>query len=143
MLAVFDRIAPTLRKSISFDNDTAFSQHALLRTMRAMTARFCDAYALWEKGGAANADDRLRRWLPRHIDIDKCRTTKSGTSSSSISRRGNASASRSRSSQSSNNSATTCNSAFHKPLHSLQNPRTSGTRVAFEPLLSRNNHDAG
>ena len=35
MLAVFARIEPALRKSITFDNDTAFAQHALLRTMRA------------------------------------------------------------------------------------------------------------
>jgi len=71
MLAVFDRIAPTLRKSITFDNDTAFAQHGLLRTMRAMTTWFCDAYASWQKGGVENANGRLRRWLPRHIDIDK------------------------------------------------------------------------
>ena len=71
MLAVFDRIAPTLRKSITFDNDTAFAQHGLLRTMRAMTTWFCDAYASWQKGGVENANGRLRRWLPRHTDIDK------------------------------------------------------------------------
>ena len=71
MLAVFDRIAPTLRKSITFDNDTAFARHGLLRTMRAMTTWFCDAYASWQKGGVENANGRLRRWLPRHIDIDK------------------------------------------------------------------------
>ena len=40
MLAVFTRIEPALRKSITFDNDTAFAQHALLRTMRAMTTWF-------------------------------------------------------------------------------------------------------
>ena len=50
MLAVFARIEPALRKSITFDNDTAFAQHALLRTMRAMTTCFCDAYASWQKG---------------------------------------------------------------------------------------------
>ena len=33
MLAVFARIEPALRKSITFDNDTAFAQHALLKTM--------------------------------------------------------------------------------------------------------------
>jgi IS30 family transposase len=71
MLAFFDRIAPTLRKSITFDNDTAFAQHGLLRTMRAMTTWFCDAYASWQKGGVENANGRLRRWLLRHIDIDK------------------------------------------------------------------------
>ena len=36
MLAVFGRIDPHLRRSITFDNDTAFAQHALLRTMRAI-----------------------------------------------------------------------------------------------------------
>ncbi len=71
MLAVFDRIAPTLRKSITFDNDTPFAKNGLLRTMRAMTTWFCDAYASWQKGGVENANGRLRRWLPRHIDIDK------------------------------------------------------------------------
>ena len=60
-----------LRKSITFDNDTAFAQHALLRTMRAMTTWFCDAYASWQKGGVENANGRLRRWLPRQIDIDQ------------------------------------------------------------------------
>jgi IS30 family transposase len=71
MLAVFARIEPVLRKSITFDNDTAFAQHALLRTMRAMTTWFCDAYASWQKGGVENANGRLRRWLPRQIDIDQ------------------------------------------------------------------------
>jgi hypothetical protein len=37
MLAVFGRINLPLRKSITCYNDTAFAQHALLRTMRAMT----------------------------------------------------------------------------------------------------------
>ena len=71
MLAVFARVDPALRKSITFDNDTAFAQHALLRAMRAMTTWFCDAYASWQKGGVENANGRLRRWLPRQIDIDK------------------------------------------------------------------------
>ena len=70
MLAVFGRIDPALRKSITFDNDTAFAQHGLLRSMRDMTTWFCDAYASWQKGGIENANGRLRRWLPRHLDID-------------------------------------------------------------------------
>src|SRR5437660_1706242 len=71
MLAIFARIKPALRKSITFDNDTAFAQHGLLQSMRAMAAWFCDAYASWQKGGVENANGRLRRWLPRHIDIDR------------------------------------------------------------------------
>ena len=46
------------------------STHALLQTTCAMTTWFCDAYA-WQKGGVENAHGRLRRWLPRQIDIDK------------------------------------------------------------------------
>ena len=71
MLAVFGRIDPHLRRSITFDNDTAFAQHGLLRTMRDMTTWFCDAFASWQKGGVENANGRLRRWLPRHLDIDR------------------------------------------------------------------------
>ena len=71
MLAVFGRINPILRKSITFDNDTAFAQYALLRTMRDMATWFCDAYASWQKGDVENANSRLRRCLPRHIDIDR------------------------------------------------------------------------
>ncbi len=71
MLAVFGRIDPVVRKSITFDNDTAFAQHGLLGTMRHMTTWFCDAYASWQKGGIENANGRLRRWLPRQIDIDR------------------------------------------------------------------------
>ena len=32
---------------------------------------FCDAYASWQKGGIENANGRLRRWLPRKLDIDQ------------------------------------------------------------------------
>ncbi|MCW2318815.1 IS30 family transposase [Rhodoblastus acidophilus] len=36
-----------MRKSITFDNDTALARHTLLRNMRGMTTWFCDAYASW------------------------------------------------------------------------------------------------
>jgi hypothetical protein len=71
ILAAFARVEPVLRKSITFDNDIAFAQHTLLRTIRAMTIRFCDAYASWQKAGVEYANGRSRRWLPRQIDVDK------------------------------------------------------------------------
>ena len=36
-----------------------------------MTTWFCDAYASWQKGGIENANGRPRRWLPRHLEIDR------------------------------------------------------------------------
>ncbi|SNY93003.1 Transposase and inactivated derivatives, IS30 family [Cohaesibacter sp. ES.047] len=69
MMSIFRRLDPALRKSVTFDNDTTFAQHSLLRSMFNMTTWFCDAYASWQKGGVENANGRLRRWLPRDFDI--------------------------------------------------------------------------
>jgi IS30 family transposase len=57
-LAVFGRIHPALRKSVTFENDTAFAQHAWLRSLRTMTTWFCDADAAWQTGGVENANGR-------------------------------------------------------------------------------------
>ena len=70
MMAVFRRLDPRLRSSITFDNDTAFARHALLQSRCAMTSWFCDAYAAWQKGAIENANGRLRRHLPRDLDLD-------------------------------------------------------------------------
>src|SRR5205823_3901417 len=35
-----------------------------------MATRFCDAYASWQKGAVENANGRLRRDLPRDLDLD-------------------------------------------------------------------------
>ncbi len=81
MLAVFGRINPALRKSITFDNDTAFAQHALLRTMRDMATWFCDAYASWQKGGVENANGRFDAGCRATSTSIDCPTKKSRTSS--------------------------------------------------------------
>ena len=48
----------------------AESSHALLHDMLSATTYFCDAYASWQKGGVENTNGRIRRWLPRSIDLD-------------------------------------------------------------------------
>ena len=68
--AAFRRLDPRLRASITFDNDTAFARHGLLASACAMTTWFCDAYASWQKGAVENANGRLRRDLPRDLDLD-------------------------------------------------------------------------
>ena len=70
MMAVFRRLDPRLRSSITLDNDTAFARHGLLAGACAMTTWFCDAYASWQKGAVENANGRLRRDLPRDLDLD-------------------------------------------------------------------------
>jgi IS30 family transposase len=70
MMAVFRRLDPRLRSSVTFDNDTAFARHGLLASACAVTTWFCDAYASWQKGAVENANGRLRRDLPRDLDLD-------------------------------------------------------------------------
>ncbi len=70
IMAVFRRLDAGMRGSITFDNDTCFAHHALLRGMLSATTYFCDAYASWQKGGVENANGRIRRWLPRRTDLD-------------------------------------------------------------------------
>src|SRR3954464_10496142 len=70
LMAVFRRLDPRLRASITFDNDTAFARHGLLASACAMTTWFRDAYASWQKGAVENANGRLRRDLPRDLDLD-------------------------------------------------------------------------
>jgi IS30 family transposase len=71
MMATFRRLDPRMRGSITFDNDTCFARHRLLRGMLSATTYFCDAYASWQKGGIENANGRIRRWLPRGTDLDE------------------------------------------------------------------------
>ena len=56
MMAVFRRLDPRLRSSVTFDNDTAFARHGLLASACAVTTWFCDAYASWQKGAMENAN---------------------------------------------------------------------------------------
>ena len=55
----------------TFDNDTAFAKHGLLRQVLELAAFFCNNYASWQKGAVENINGRLRRDLPRNINIDK------------------------------------------------------------------------
>ena len=60
----------TLKGSITFDNGSEFARHGLLASVSGMTTWFCDAYASWQKGSVENTNGRLRRHLPRQLDLD-------------------------------------------------------------------------
>lgn len=48
VMAVFGRLSGPMRGSVTFDNDTAFARHTMLRDMLLATTYFCDAYASWQ-----------------------------------------------------------------------------------------------
>ena len=60
-----------LRATITFDNGTEFAKHHQLVEQLGIQTFFCDPHSPWQKGGIENAIGRLRRYLPRKIDIDK------------------------------------------------------------------------
>ena len=70
LMAIFKRLAPELKGSITFDNGSEFARHGLLPSVSGMSTWFCDAYASWQKGSVENTNGRLRRQLPRQLDLD-------------------------------------------------------------------------
>jgi IS30 family transposase len=54
-----------LRLSLTVDNGTEFAEHHQL----ALPTFFCDPHAPWQKGGIENAIGRIRRFLPRRVDL--------------------------------------------------------------------------
>lgn len=70
MLSILNRLQPQARQSVTFDNDMTFAKHHVLAKKLKLQTWFCDAYASWQKGGVENTNGRIRRWLPRHTDLD-------------------------------------------------------------------------
>lgn len=54
-----------LRRSLTLDNGTEFAEHHRL----GLPTFFCDPHAPWQKGGVENAIGRIRRFLPRRLDL--------------------------------------------------------------------------
>jgi transposase, IS30 family len=70
---IADLLAPlphALRQTITFDNGTEFARHYELHRCDIATF-FCDPYAPWQKGGIENAIGRMRRAIPRKIDLSR------------------------------------------------------------------------
>jgi IS30 family transposase len=59
-----------LRASMTFDNGSEFAQHQRLHKIGIKTY-FCDTHSPWQKGGIENGIGRLRRFLPRHTNLDE------------------------------------------------------------------------
>ncbi len=56
------------RQTVTFDNGTEFARHHQLHELNIQTF-FCDTYSPWQKGGIENAIGRMRRTLPRKMDL--------------------------------------------------------------------------
>jgi len=62
-------LPPHMRKTLTQDNGTEFAFHYKLRDALGIKTFFCDPHSPWQKGGIENANGRLRRFLPRKVDL--------------------------------------------------------------------------
>ncbi len=65
----FKTMPPELRRTLTLDNGTEFAHHYKLNGGLAMKTYFCDPHSPWQKGGIENMNRRLRRDLPRKLDL--------------------------------------------------------------------------
>ena len=68
MQSLLTTLPESLRRTITFDNGTEFTQHSRLHSHHIQTF-FCDTHSPWQKGGIENAIGRMRRFLPRKTDL--------------------------------------------------------------------------
>lgn len=68
MREILAPLPPPWRQTVTFDNGTEFARHYELHDLNIQTF-FCDTYKPWQKGGIENAIGRMRRTLPRKIDL--------------------------------------------------------------------------
>lgn len=62
---------PTKPKTVTFDNGTEFTKHAILPSKWGVLTYFCDPYSSWQKGSVEHANGIIRRWLPKNYTPDK------------------------------------------------------------------------
>ena len=58
-------------KSLTLDNDVAFSLHKQIAQDLGANVYFCDPYKSYQKGGIENANRLLRTRFPKRMDIDQ------------------------------------------------------------------------
>jgi transposase, IS30 family len=58
------------RRTLTLDNGTEFAHHYKLNASLNLKTYFCNPHSPWQKGGIENMNGRLRRALPRKINLD-------------------------------------------------------------------------
>ena len=69
IVGLLENLPPQARKSITFDNGGEFANHDAVAKELCLETYFCDPYSSWQKGGVEHANGRLRRDLPRWINL--------------------------------------------------------------------------
>lgn len=62
-------VPPALRRTLTFDRGSEFSEVHQLEHFFGLSNYFCDAYCAWQKGSVENQNKELRRYIPKGTDL--------------------------------------------------------------------------
>lgn len=62
-------IAPSLRKTLAYDQGTEMADHARLTDKIGIAVYFCDPHSPWQRAGCENTNGLLRQYLPKGMDF--------------------------------------------------------------------------
>jgi IS30 family transposase len=60
-----------IRQTLTLDNGTEFAATQQVEEQTGIQAYYCDTAKPWQKGGVENLNGRLRRYLPRQMDVSR------------------------------------------------------------------------
>lgn len=60
-----------IRQTLTLDNGTEFAATHQVEQQTGIRAYYCDNAKPWQKGGVENLNGRLRRYLPRQMDVSR------------------------------------------------------------------------
>ncbi len=71
LIKQLEQVPVPMRQSMTFDNGSEFWLHNDVAKLFNLKTYFCDPYSPWQKGSVENAIGRLRRYLPRKVNISQ------------------------------------------------------------------------
>lgn len=72
--AVFESVAPNMRKTLTLDNGAEFAYSRLIeleRRYEGLKLYYCDPYAAWQKGSVENSNRDVRWYIPKGTNFDE------------------------------------------------------------------------
>jgi len=74
--AVIDMLRNQPKETLTLDNGVEFADHERIEKKAEATIFFADPYASWQRGSNENANGRLRRFVPRSMDLSQLSSQK-------------------------------------------------------------------
>ena len=67
----FETFPKKMLRTLTFDQGSEFADYPHLQDQTACKVYYCQTHSPWQKGSNENMNGRLRRYLPREVEIDK------------------------------------------------------------------------